>query len=140
MNRIQELLVAGLIAAAITGTVAGVVVWKVTATQHAFVAQQFAAQNSKIQSVGDELAKTAGDLKQLGGALKATEATLREVKDQVSLVGTRSGIAQLSTLIEAANKALAAGDRAGPDQGRAGAACRQARRHQQGAGCAASQT
>ena len=107
MNKFQELLAAGLIAAVATGAVAGVVVWKTTATQRAFVAEQFAAQNSKIQSVGDELAKSASDLKRLDGALKTTEATLREVKDQVSLVGTRTGIAQLNSLIEAANKALA---------------------------------
>jgi outer membrane protein OmpA-like peptidoglycan-associated protein len=106
MNKFQELLVAGLIAAVATGAVAGVVIWKTTATQHAFVAEQFAAQNAKVQTVGDELAKTAGDLKRLDGALKTTEATLREVRDQVALVGTRTGIAQINTLIEAANKTL----------------------------------
>lgn len=106
MNKFQELLVAGLIAAVTTGAVAGVVIWKTTATQHAFVAEQFAAQNAKVQTVGDELAKTAGDLKRLDGALKTTEATLREVRDQVALVGTRTGIAQINTLIEAANKTL----------------------------------
>ena len=120
MNKFQELLAAGLIAAVATGAVAGVVVWKTTATQRAFVAEQFAAQSSKIQTVGDELAKTAGELKRLDGALKTTEETLRQVKDQVSLVGTRTGIAQLSTLIEAANKALAEIKQATvPDQAKA---------------------
>ena len=74
----------------------------------------------KNQTVGDELAKTAGELKRLDGALKTTEETLRQVKDQVSLVGTRTGIAQLSTLIEAANKALAEIKQATvPDQAKA---------------------
>lgn len=106
MNKFQELLAASLIAAVATGAVVGVVIWKTAATQHAFVAEQFAAQNAKVQTVGEELAKTAADLKRLDGALKATEATLREVKDQVALVGTRTGIAQLNSLAEAANKTL----------------------------------
>ncbi len=98
---------AGLIAAVATGAVAGFVVWKVATNQHEFVAQQFETQNTKIQTVGDELTRTAGDLKRLDGALKTTEATLREVKDQVALVGTRTGMAQINTLVEAANKTLA---------------------------------
>ena len=106
MNKFQEMLVASLIAAAATGAVAGVVIWKTTATQHAFVAEQFAAQNAKVQTVEDELARTATDLKRLDSVLKTTEATLREVKDQVALVGTRTGIAQLNSLIEAANRTL----------------------------------
>ena len=123
MNKFQELLVAGLIAAVATGVVAGVVIWKITATQHDFVAEQFAAQTWKIQTVSDELTKTAGDLKRLDGALKTTEATLREVKDQVSLVGTRNGIAQLNTLVEAARKTLAEIKQAtSPEQVKAGLA------------------
>ncbi len=120
MNKFQELLVASLIAAVATGAIAGMVIWKTMATQHEFVARQFEAQNSKIQTVGDELAKTAGDLKRLDGALKTTEATLRQVKDQVSLVGTRTGMAQLNSLIEAANKTLAEIKQAtAPDQTKA---------------------
>lgn len=107
MNRFQELLVAGLIAAVATGVIAGIVVWKVTTKQQDFVAGQFEAQNAKIRTVGDEIARTAGDLKRLDGALKTTEATLRDVRDQVALVGTRTGIAQLNTLAEAANRTLA---------------------------------
>lgn len=106
MNKFQDHLVAGLIAAVVTGAIAGVVIWKITATQQAFIAQQFAAQDAKVQAVGDELVKTANDLKRLDGALKTTEATLRDVKDQVALVGTRTGIAQLNSLVEAANKTL----------------------------------
>lgn len=108
MTRILDHLVAGLIAAVITGAVAVAAVWKITASQREFAARQFGAQNAMIQTVGDELAKTAGDLKRLDGALKATEATLREVKDQVALVGTRTGIARLSTSVEAATRTLTA--------------------------------
>ncbi len=107
MNRILEYLVAGLIAAAATGVVAGVVVWKIGERQRDFVAKELAAQSAKIQDVGSELAKTAADLKALSGALKTTNDTLGQVKDQVSLVGTRSGIAELNGKVEAANKALA---------------------------------
>jgi len=120
MNKFQELLVAALIAAVATGAVAGVVIWKTTATQHAFVAEQFATQNAKVQTVADELTKTAADLKRLDGALKTTEATLREVKDQVALVGTRTGIEKLGTLAENANKTLAEIKQATvPDQAKA---------------------
>ncbi len=120
MNKFQELLVAGLIAAIVTGAVAGAVIWKITATQHDFVAQQFAAQNSKVQAVGDALAKTASDLKRLDGALKTTEGTLSQVKDQISMVGTRGGIAQLNAMVAGANKTLADIKRAtAPDQAKA---------------------
>ena len=107
MNKIVEYLVAGLIAAAATGVVAGVVVWKIGERQRDFVAKEMAAQSAKIQDVGSEIAKTAADLKALNSALHATDKTLGQVKDQVSLVGTRSGIADLNGKIEAANKALA---------------------------------
>ena len=107
MNKILEYLVAGLIAAAATGVVAGVVVWKIGERQREFVAKELAAQSTKIQDVGSELAKTAADLKALNSALHATNETLGQVKDHVSLVGTRSGIAELNGKIEAANKALA---------------------------------
>lgn len=120
MNRSVDHLIAGFVAAILTGVVAGVVIWRITATQHEFVAGQFAAQNAKIQAVGEELAKTARDLKRLGGALKTTNDTLAGVKDQVSLVGTRNGIARLNTLVEAANKTLAEIKQAtAPEQARA---------------------
>ncbi|MEJ2623924.1 MAG: OmpA family protein [Pseudolabrys sp.] len=107
MNNIRDHLAAGLVAAVVTGIIAGTVIWKITATQRDFVAAQFAAQETKLQAVNATLAKTAADLKHLDGALQTTEATLREVKDQVSLVGTRTGIEKLNTLVEAANKNLA---------------------------------
>lgn len=106
MSKIQEQLVAGFIAAVVTGVIAAVVIWKITTSQHDFVAQQFAAQNAEVQAVGNALTKTADNLKRLDGALNATEQTLREVKDQVALVGTRTGMAQLNTRLEAANKTL----------------------------------
>jgi predicted nucleic acid-binding Zn-ribbon protein len=107
MNNIRDHLAAGLIAAVVTGIIAGAVIWKITATQRDFIATQFAAQDTKLQAVNAALAKTADDLKRLNGALQTTEATLRDVKDQVSLVGTRSGMEKLNTLVEAANKNLA---------------------------------
>ena len=107
MNNIRDHLAAGLIAAVVTGIVAGAVIWKITAAQHDFVAAQFAAQDAKFQAVNAALAKTADDFKQLDGALQITETTLREVKDQVALVGTRTGIAQLNTMVKDVNKALA---------------------------------
>jgi len=107
MSRVLDHLFAGLIAAVLTGAIAGVAIWKITATQHDFIARQFAAQNAKIKSVGGEIAKTASDLKRLDGSLKATETTLREVKDQVALVGTRSGIAQLNGKLDTIDKHLA---------------------------------
>ena len=107
MNNIRDHLAAGLIAAVVTGIIAGAVIWKITAAQRDFVAAQFAAQDAKLQAVNAALAKTADDLKQLDGALQMTEATLREVKDQVSLVGTRTGIEKLNTMVEAVNKDLA---------------------------------
>ena len=120
MNNIRDHLAAGLIAAVVTGIVAGAVIWKITAAQHDFVAAQFAAQNAKFQAVNAALAKTADDFKQLDGALQITETTLREVKDQVALVGTRTGIAQLNTMVKDVNKALADIKRAtAPEQAKA---------------------
>lgn len=107
MSKIQEQLIAGFIAAAVTGVIAALVIWKITASQHGFFAHEFAAQQTRLQAVGDEITKTASDLKELDAALKTTEVTLREVKDQVSLISTRNGIARLSTLAESANKTLA---------------------------------
>ena len=107
MKRILDQLVPGLIAAVVTGAIAAVVIWKITAGQQEFVAQQFAAQDKQIQAVGTELSQTTSDIKRLDGALNTTEATLHDVKNQVSLVGTRSGIAQLDVMVKDANKALA---------------------------------
>jgi len=107
MKSILDQLVPGLIAAVVTGAIAAVVIWKITAGQQEFVAQQFAAQDKQIQAVGTELGKTTSDLKRLDGALKTAEATLRDVKDQVSLVGTRNGLAELGGMVKDANKALA---------------------------------
>lgn len=106
MNNMRDHLTAGLIAAVITGIIAGAVIWKITAAQRDFVAAHFSAQDTRLQAVNATLAKTAADLKRLDGALQTTEATLRDVKDQVSLVGTRSGMEKLNTLVEAANKNL----------------------------------
>ena len=74
----------------------------------------------KSKELRDEFAKTASDLNRLDGALKNAKTTLGEVKDQVALVGTRTGIAQLNSLIEAANKTLAEIKQAtAPDQAKA---------------------
>lgn len=107
MSKIREQLIAGFIAAVVTGVIASLVIWKITASQHGFFAHEFAAQQTRLQAVGGEITKTANDLKKLDAALKTTEATLREVKDQVALMSTRNGIARLSTLAETGNKTLA---------------------------------